>query len=70
LSIGFLCENRTIQFSKPDDSIFLENSYIHLFDLISYPFLSYIASLSPKLSFHSLLAGAACQAMRKRRGSR
>jgi hypothetical protein len=61
LSIGFLFENWTIRFEKSDDSVFSENSYIYLFDLI----FSIIFQLSPKLHFYSILSGAACQTMKK-----
>jgi hypothetical protein len=48
LSIGFLCENRTVQFDRLDGPFFSENSYIQLFDLILLHYLSYLVSLYPK----------------------
>jgi hypothetical protein len=70
LSIGFLCENRIFQFSNPEGPIFTENSYIHLCDLILLNNLSYLVSLYPKPSFHSILLGAPCQTMRMKGGLR
>jgi hypothetical protein len=44
LSIGFLCENQTLQFGKPEDPIFLENSSIYSFGLNLLHYHSYLVS--------------------------
>jgi hypothetical protein len=42
LSIGFLCENRTLRFGKPDGPVFLDNSYIHSIDINLHLYYVYL----------------------------